>query len=161
MKNFLKKITGIEKLERERAEAERLKREEEEQAEIAKKEAAEARRLAREAKKAAKEAERIAKLSPKELATERGEPWVDVLEVHANQEDISHGFFELDWNDLFIVKLRNEGYGADGDTEEEIVDRWFRQVCYNIASDSGINMSDRSAGYINVKPLANNKSEIS
>lgn len=150
IKNFFKKITGIEKIELERKKALELA-----------KQAEESRISAELAKKEAEEAARIAKLSPKDLATEKGEPWVAVLDVHTDEKNMSHGFFELDWNELFIEKLRREGYGSDGDVVEEIVDRWFRQVCYNVGVDVGINMADRGAGYINVKPLANNKSEIS
>lgn len=150
IKKFFKKITGIEKIELEQKKALELA-----------KQAEESRLSAELAKKEAEEAARIAKLSPKELATEQGEPWVSVIEVHTDEKNMSNGFFELDWNHFFIVKLRSEGYGSDGDADEEIMDRWFRQVCYNVGVESGINMADRGAGYINVKPLANNKSEIS
>jgi hypothetical protein len=34
-----------------------------------------------------------------------------------------------------VLKLRQEGYGADGDREEEIVDRWFRELCANVVTD--------------------------
>lgn len=161
MKSFIKKITGIDKIEKARAEAERVRLEEEQYAEKARNEAADARKLEREAKKAAKEAAELAKLSPKEIATRKGEAWFDVIETHVDLQNMSHGFFELDWNDLFINLLKVEGYGAEGDPEEEIVDRWFRQMCYNVAAETGVDMSSRSAGFINVKPLADNKSEIS
>lgn len=143
MKNWLKKITGIEKLEKERAEAE------------ARAEEAKAR------EEAAKEAEELAKLSAKDRATRKGEPWVTVLETHVNKENLRNGFFELDWNEHFIVQLKQQGYGFDGDADEEIVDRWFRALCYDIAGDEGINMDRRGAGYINVQKISENKSEIS
>jgi hypothetical protein len=60
---------------------------------------------------------------------------VGVLETHVNKDNIRNGFFELDWNDQFVLKLRQEGYGADGDREEEIVDRWFRELCANVVTD--------------------------
>jgi hypothetical protein len=142
MKNWLKKITGIEKLEKEKAEA------------IA--QAAEA--AARE--QAAKEAEELAKLSPKERATAKGEPWVAVLDTKVNPENIRNGFFELDWNDLFIVQLRQAGYGFEGDPDEEIVDRWFRDIVSQMLSDEGLD-TNRGAGYINVVPIAKGKSEVS
>jgi hypothetical protein len=62
---------------------------------------------------------------------------------------------------LFIVQLKQQGYGYDGDPDEEIVDRWFKELCGSIASEENINMSSRSAGYINVKQLFDNKSEVS
>ena len=77
----------------------------------------------------------MAKLSPKERANRRKEPWVGVLNTHVNSDNIRNGFFELDWNDHFVLKLKQEGYGADGDKDEEIVDRWFRELCANVVVD--------------------------
>lgn len=91
-----------------------------------------------EAEKAANlalEQEELAKLTPKERATRRKEPWVGVLNTHVNQDNIRNGFFELDWNEYFVLKLKQEGYGADGDKDEEIVDRWFRELCANVVVD--------------------------
>lgn len=113
-----------------------------------------------EKEQAEKEAE-LAKLSPKDRATEAGEPWVAVLETHVNKDNLRNGFFELDWNKYFIDELIRSGYGSEGDPEEEIVDRWFRLLCKDVASDEGIDMSSRGAGYINVTKLANGKSEVS
>ena len=74
------------------------------------------------------------KLSEKEKATRAGEPWVSILNVNVNPEDINNGAFEMDWNDKFVLNLIKEGYKqAEDDTDEMIVDRWFQQVCRNIA----------------------------
>ena len=149
MKDFLKKITGIAKLEAAR--------------ELAEKEKAESVAKAAEAKvqeAAAKEAEELAKLTPKERATRKGEPWVSVLDTHVNKDNIRNGFFELDWNDIFIVQLKQAGYGFDGDLDEEIVDRWFRDIVRNMLGEEGLDTS-RGAGYINVVPIAKGKSEVS
>ncbi len=74
------------------------------------------------------------KLSDKEKATRAGEPWVSILNVDINPEDINNGAFEMDWNDKFVLNLIKAGYKqAEDDTDEEIVDRWFQQVCRNIA----------------------------
>lgn len=142
MKNWLKKITGIEKIEQQRAES------------LAN--AAEAKAQ----EEAAKEAEALAKLTPKERATAKGEPWISVLDTKINPENIRNGFFELDWNDLFVLKLRQEGYGFEGDPEEEIVDRWFRDIVRQMLTDEGLD-ANRPAGYINVVPIAKGKSEVS
>ena len=109
---------------------------------------------------AAKEAEELAKLTPKERATRKGEPWVSVLDTHVNKDNIRNGFFELDWNDIFIVQLKQAGYGFDGDLDEEIVDRWFRDIVRNMLGEEGLDTS-RGAGYINVVPIAKGKSEVS
>ena len=87
------------------------------------------------AQKAALEQEELAKLNPKDRATRKKEPWVGVLNTHINKDNIRNGFFELDWNEYFVLKLKQEGYGADGDKEEEIVDRWFRELCANVVVD--------------------------
>jgi hypothetical protein len=142
MKEWFKKITGITQLEQERAEA------------LA---------MAEEAKAAANEAkiaEEQAKLTPKDRATAKGEPWVAVLDTKVNPENIRNGFFELDWNDLFIVQLRQAGYGFEGDPDEEIVDRWFRDIVSQMLSEEGMD-ANRGAGYINVVPIAKGKSEVS
>jgi len=141
MKNFLKKITGIERLEKERQTA------------------LEAAALAVATAKEAEEAKRIAKLSPKELATERKESYVAVLDTKVNKDNPRNGFFELDWNEFFIVELKAAGY--NGETEEAIVDQWFQDLCRNIGNEQNVNMDRRGSGYINVNSLGDGRSEIS
>jgi len=128
---MFKKMLGLDKLEAsiQRAEAE-LKEANER---VAAAEAAS--KQAEEAQKAAAEQEELAKLNPKERANRKKEPWVGVLNTHVNQDNIRNGFFELDWNEHFVLKLKQEGYGADGDLDEEIVDRWFRELCANVVVD--------------------------
>jgi hypothetical protein len=128
---FFKKITGVDKLEATIADAEaKLMQAVEETAAHQR----EAERARQEAEKA-KEAEELSKLSPKDRATRKKEPWVGVLNTHVNKENVRNGFFELDWNDHFVLKLKQEGYGVDGDKDEEIVDRWFRELCANVVVD--------------------------
>jgi hypothetical protein len=83
----------------------------------------------------AQDQEELAKLTPKDRATHKKEPWVGVLNTHVNRDNVRNGFFELDWNELFVLKLKQEGYGFDGDKDEEIVDRWFRELCANVVVD--------------------------
>ena len=130
-KKLFERITGLDQVREETARAEKLMQD----AINATAAAQQATVLAEEqAKKAAEEAE-LAKLSPKERATRKKEPWVGVLETHVNKDNVRNGFFELDWNDQFVLKLKQEGYGADGDPDEEIVDRWFRELCANVVVD--------------------------
>jgi len=134
MKQWLKKITGIE---------------------------AEEKRIAEQ--KAALEAESDKKLKvkdPKAYATKKGEPWVNVLDMKVNEDNIRNGFFELDWNDYFIEELLAAGYGSEGDEPEQIVDRWFKDIVYNMLAEEGLDTS-RNAGYINVVPIDKGKSEVS
>lgn len=124
LQKYFKKMLGLDKLE------ESIKK-----AENDLKEANERVEAAEQASKAAQEKEELSKLTPKERATRKKEPWVGVLNTHVNEENIRNGFFELDWNEFFIVKLKQEGYGFDGDKDEEIVDRWFRELCANVVVD--------------------------
>jgi len=74
------------------------------------------------------------KLSPKEEATAKGEPYVAILKVNIDPNDINNGAFELDWNDKFLANLIKQGYRMNPkDTDNDIVDRWFQTVCRNIA----------------------------
>jgi hypothetical protein len=148
MKKILRKLFGIEEMERAIAET----REKVEEAERIKAEAEAA------AQKALEEAEE-SKLTAKERATRRKEAWVGVLDTHVNKDNIRNGFFELDWNEYFIVQLKQAGYGFDGDKEEEIVDRWFRDIVRNILAEEGQDIS-RGAGFINVTKLNETKSEV-
>ena len=95
----------------------------------------------------------------KEFATRKKEPWVGVLNTHVNQENVRNGFFELDWNEYFIVQLKQAGYV--GEKEEEIVDQWFQDLCRNVGNEEGVDMEKRASGYINVSSLGNGKAEIS
>jgi len=124
MRRFVEKLFGIDKLKAETEAAVKLA---EESTKIAKDAVAAAER--------AVEAEETAKLSPKDRATKLKEPWVGVLNTHVNKENVRNGFFELDWNEQFVLKLKQEGYGFDGDKDEEIVDRWFRELCANVVVD--------------------------
>ncbi len=142
MKDWIKKITGIAKIQEEKAklESERLQ--------------------AEEAANKAKEEEALAKLTPKERATAKGEPWVAVLDTKVNKDNVRNGFFELDWNEHFITELKKSGYGFDGDPDEEIVDRWFRDLAANMLAEAGQDPSRHNAGYINVTKLADGKAVI-
>ena len=74
--------------------------------------------------------------TPKEVATAKGEPYVNITSVELDTDDIGNGAFELDWNDKFIVQLVKAGYQAKPNEEESvIVDRWFKTVCRNILTE--------------------------
>lgn len=97
--------------------------------------------------------------NPKEEATAKKQPWVGVLDTHVNPDNPSNGFFELDWNEYFIVQLKSHGY--DGPTEESIIDAWFQSLCRNIGNEQGLDMDRRGSGYINVQRIGDNRSEVS
>jgi hypothetical protein len=75
--------------------------------------------------------------SAKELATEKGEAYINIISMDVNPDDISNGSFELDWNDKFIADLVRHGYMMDkNDTDADIVDRWFTAVCRNVVLET-------------------------
>jgi hypothetical protein len=137
IKNFFKKITGLQAIEDAKSQALAEAQEAMKVAAIAKAEAEQA-----------KKEEELAKLNPKERATAQGIPYVAVLDTHVNKDNIRNGFFELDWNSFFIQELIKAGYGTEANPEEETVDRWFKDLARNILSEDGY--GDNSAGSINV-----------
>ena len=72
-------------------------------------------------------------LSDKDKATARGEAYVKVLEVNFDKENPGDGYFELEWNNIFVKQLLEAGYS--GDNEEAIVDLWFTTLCKQISED--------------------------
>lgn len=85
-------------------------------------------------KRTRKPKEDAPKLSAKELATQNGEPYINILGMELDPENINSGAIELDWNDKFILNLIRAGYKIkDTDTDRMLVDRWFQTVCRNIA----------------------------
>ena len=77
------------------------------------------------------------KKSAKELANEAGEPYINVVSVELDPDDMGNGAFELDWNEVFVARLVKAGYMMKkDDTDAEIVDRWFQSVCRNIINEN-------------------------
>ena len=141
LQKFFKKMMGLDRLE-----------ESIQKAETDLKEANERLEIAEQSSKKAQDQEELSKLTPKERATHKKEPWVGVLETHINKDNIRNGFFELDWNDLFVLKLKQEGYGEDGDKDEEIIDRWFRELCANVVVDGDFG-GPVNTGVIDIKTV--------
>ena len=87
----------------------------------------------KEAPKAKKEKAKTAK----EIATEKGEPYVAILSMDVNPDNLDEGAFELDWNDKFIANLVRAGYQMKpNEPESDIVDRWFQNVCRNVVLET-------------------------
>jgi hypothetical protein len=82
--------------------------------------------------------ERTKKVQPeksaKELAIERGEPYVAILSMDVDPENIHAGAFELDWNDKFVANLIRAGYV--GKTDADIVDQWFQNICRHVVMET-------------------------
>jgi hypothetical protein len=97
--------------------------------------------------------------SAKEIATAKKEPYIAVLDTHVNKDNIRNGFFELDWNEYFVLQLKEAGY--KGTSEEEMVDQWFQDLCRNIGAEEGVDMERRGSGHVNVSNIGNGRAEIS
>jgi hypothetical protein len=83
------------------------------------------------------ETPKAAKKSAKDIATEKGEPYISVVQVELDPDNIGNGAFELDWNDKFITNLVRAGYQRKPNEEESvIVDRWFQDVCRNVVQEN-------------------------
>ena len=75
--------------------------------------------------------------SAKEIATEKGEPYIEILSMEVDAENLHQGAFELDWNNKFVSNLIRAGYQQDPkDTDADIVDRWFTAVCRNVVLET-------------------------
>jgi hypothetical protein len=108
--------------------------------------------------KTTEELRREALETEKQAATEAGEPWVAVLDTQVNPDNIRNGFFELDWNNEFIEQLLDAGY--TGETNEQIVDAWFRTIVIQMLEEEGLD-TQREMGYINVVPIDKGRSSVS
>jgi hypothetical protein len=73
-------------------------------------------------------------MTPKQVADTKGEPWVSVIQVELDPENIGNGAFELDWNEKFITNLVRAGY--KGKTDADMVDQWFADVCKNVLAEN-------------------------
>jgi hypothetical protein len=77
------------------------------------------------------------KKTEKEIATEKGEPWVGILSMDIDPDNLHQGAFELDWNEKFVANLVRAGYqGKPEDTDAEIVDRWFQNICRHVVLET-------------------------
>lgn len=104
--------------------------------------------------------------TPKEAATAAGEPYIAILSVEVDENNINSGAFDLDWNDKFVANLVRAGYRQrNDDTDAIIVERWFQTVCRNIALEMyeqvQADPDKREPRYgLNKRDIGNNRTEI-
>lgn len=111
----------------------------------------------------------VKELSPKEKATAAGEPYVNILSMEIDPNNINTGSFELDWNEIFIARLAKSGYMMKKeDTDSEIIDRWWTQVCRNTALEvyeqaqaDPENRDTKDLRKMTTKDIGNGRTEIS
>jgi len=107
-----------------------------------------------------KPAPKAKKKSEKEQVTERGEPYVAILSMEVDPENLNEGAFELDWNDKFIANLRRAGY--QGKEDADLVDQWFQNVCRNVVLETyEQDQAMNGARFHNTKNLGNGRTEVS
>ena len=121
----------------------------------------------KEVKEPKPKAPKVKELTPKEEATSRGEPYIAILKVEVDENNINSGAFDLDWNDKFVINLIKGGYKQrEDDTDTIIVERWFQTVCRNIALEMyeqvQADPDKREPRYgLNKRKLDNNRTEVS
>ena len=99
-------------------------------------------------------------VSEKELATKNKEPYINILSMDVDPENLNEGDFELDWNDIFIARLIKAGY--QGKEDQDLVDQWFQNVCRNVVLETYQQEQAMNPGMkTNKRDLGDGKSEIS
>jgi hypothetical protein len=116
--------------------------------------------------KKVKEKKVAPELTAKEKATAAGEPYINILSMELDPNDVNNGAFELDWNDKFILNLIRAGYKQkDSDTDNVLVDRWFQTVCRNIALEvyeqQQADPTNRDLRMVRTKNLGDGRTEVS
>jgi hypothetical protein len=104
------------------------------------------------------------KKTAKELADEKGEPYVAILSMDIDPANLHQGSFELDWNDKFISNLVRAGYQMKSDdSDADIIDRWFQNVCRHVVMETWEQEEAmRQSGiYVKTTDLGNGRKEVS
>jgi len=101
----------------------------------------------------------------KQLATENNEPYVAILAMDIDPNNLHQGAFELDWNEIFIARLVKAGYMMKPtDADSDIVDRWFQNVCRHVVMETWEQdqaMRNSANGYVHTRDIGDGRSEIS
>lgn len=104
------------------------------------------------------------KKTEKELATEQGEPYVAMVRMDIDPNNLHQGAFELDWNEIFVARLVKAGYMIKReDTDADIVDRWFQNVCRHVVMETWEQeQAIKNSGiYVQSRDIGNGRSEVS
>jgi hypothetical protein len=83
----------------------------------------------------------------KQRATLKNEPYVHMVELGVDDAPTKGGYFELDWNDVFIQQLTEAGY--TGRSDEDLVNKWFNTLCRQVILDE---MQDQDFGLAPAQP---------
>jgi hypothetical protein len=99
----------------------------------------------------------------KQIANEKGEPYVAVLSMDVDPNNLHQGAFELDWNEIFVARLVKAGYMMKPtDSDGEIVDRWFQNICRHVVMETWEQEQaiKNSGMYVQKRDLGDGRSEI-
>jgi len=100
--------------------------------------------------------------TPKDIATEAGEPYVAIVSIDIDSNNLHQGAFELDWNDIFVARLVKAGYMLKAtDTDADMVDRWFQNVCRHVVMETWEQEQAIKTGFIKERNLGDGRSEVS
>jgi len=103
--------------------------------------------------------------SAKQIATEKNEPYVAILAMDIDPNNLHQGAFELDWNEIFIARLVKAGYMMKPtDADSDIVDRWFQNVCRHVVMETWEQdqaMRNSVSGYVHARDIGDGRTEIS
>jgi hypothetical protein len=102
--------------------------------------------------------------SAKQLATESNEPYVNILSLDVDLDNLHQGAFELDWNEIFVARLVKAGYMIKkDDTDAEIVDRWFQNVCRHVVMETWEQEEaiNKSGVWVRSTSIGDGRSEVS
>ena len=100
----------------------------------------------------------------KQIATEKGEPYVAVLSMDVDPNNLHQGAFELDWNEIFVARLVKAGYMLKpADSDGEIVDRWFQNVCRHVVMETWEQEEaiNKSGVWVRSTSIGDGRSEVS
>lgn len=108
---------------------------------------------------------KVAAKSEKEIATSAGEPYVAILKMDIDPNNLHQGSFELDWNEIFVSRLVKAGYMIKAtDQDVDIVDRWFQTVCRHVVMETWEQEQAiiKGAGqYVNTRDIGDGRTEVS
>ena len=101
----------------------------------------------------------------KQLATENNEPYVAIVSMDIDPNNLHQGAFELDWNEIFIARLVKAGYMMKPtDADSDIVDRWFQNVCRHVVMETWEQdqaMRNSAGGYVHARDIGDGRTEVS
>ena len=101
----------------------------------------------------------------KQTATEKNEPYVAIVSMDIDPNNLHQGAFELDWNEIFVARLVKAGYMMKpDDVDADIVDRWFQNVCRHVVMETWEQEQAIIKGvgqYVNTRDIGGGRTEVS